>query len=202
MSKHFDEASKQWDSKSTIQDLSKNISQAILDNTVFTEKTIVMDFGAGTGLISSHIVDKVRAISAVDISQAMLEQLTKKDSLKDKVTAFCQDISYEPLDHKVDTIVSAMALHHVEDTKNILESFYSHLNDKGSLSLADLDSEDGSFHPPEAQGVFHKGFNRRQLQNLLEEVGFKQVKFTTAYNFIKEDKTNYPIFLVTAHKSL
>jgi len=67
------------------------------------------------------------------------------------------------------------------------------------VALADLDSEDGSFHPPETQGVFHAGFDRDELGATLARHGFGDIRFVTAHTVVKE-QGSYPVFLVTASK--
>lgn len=159
-----------------------------------------MDFGAGTGLITSRVFPYVKNIMAVDVSQAMLDQLVSKPELQGKVEAVCQDIIEQPLKQKFDLIMSAMAMHHVEDTKLLIKIFADHLKPNAKVALADLDFEDGTFHPEDIEGVYHNGFDRDNLKNILEQNGFKDIKFVTAHTVNKEDKS-YPIFLVTATKA-
>ncbi|RMF87708.1 MAG: class I SAM-dependent methyltransferase, partial [Nitrospirae bacterium] len=104
-----------------------------------------------------------------------------------------------PLEETFDAVVSAMALHHVEDTERLLRAFARHLRPGGWLALADLDAEDGTFHPPEVEGVYHHGFDRAALAALLERAGFEGVRFTTAHTVEREGRA-YPVFLVTAVK--
>ncbi len=163
------------------------------------DKMCVMDFGAGTGLISSHVAPLVEKIIAVDISQAMLEKLAEKPALQGKVEIACQNIIDNPLDHQsCDLIISAMAMHHVEDIDLLVQRFYEHLKPGGRVALADLDAEDGSFHEPGTEGVYHLGFEREALKKRFEKQGFKQVKLTTAH--VVEKDQSYPIFLLTAQK--
>ena len=68
------------------------------------------------------------------------------------------------------------------------------------IALADLDKEDGSFHPEDTEGIFHLGFKRNELQIILEKYGFGGIRFLTAHTVNKEEK-KYPIFLVTATKN-
>jgi 16S rRNA A1518/A1519 N6-dimethyltransferase RsmA/KsgA/DIM1 with predicted DNA glycosylase/AP lyase activity len=56
-----------------------------------------MDFGAGTGLITSQIADKVEKLTAVDVSLAMLDKLMAKEELQGKVEALCSNILEQPL---------------------------------------------------------------------------------------------------------
>ena len=86
-----------------------------------------------------------------------------------------------------------------EDTNALVRSFAEHLKPGARIALADLDSENGTFHPADAQGIYHHGFDRGEFQSILESNGFKDVNFVTAHTVNKEGKT-YPIFLVTAAK--
>jgi 2-polyprenyl-3-methyl-5-hydroxy-6-metoxy-1,4-benzoquinol methylase len=158
----------------------------------------VMDFGAGTGLVASHIAPLVGHIGAVDISAAMLEKLAAKPELAGKVHIHCRDLIAEPLGEVFDVIVSAMALHHVEDTSALLRTFRDHLAPGGRLALADLDAEDGSFHPPGTEAVFHPGFDRDELAAKFRRAGFEDVAFQTAVEVVRESGQAYPVFLVTA----
>lgn len=195
----FEEKAQDWDVNEMVRELSRAISSSILQRVDFHPDMGVMDFGAGTGLISGHVASKLNHITAVDISEAMLEKLAEKSELKDKVHIVCQDITRQPLDKKFDVIVSAMAMHHVEDTAHLLKSFALHLVAGGQVALADLDTEDGSFHPEDVEGVYHHGFERGALQAMLEQNGFADIEFFTAHTVNKEGK-DYPIFLLTATK--
>jgi len=160
----------------------------------------VMDFGAGTGLIAATVAPHVSRIVAVDTSPSMLEALAAKENLQEKVECRCQDILETPLDERFDAVISAMALHHVEDTGALVTRFAEQLKPGGLLALADLDSEDGSFHSPGTEGVFHHGFDRTALQSTLEAAGFDEVRFATALEFEKEGKGPYAVFFVTARR--
>lgn len=195
----FEEKAKDWDMNEMVLALSSAISSAIKEQVELNETMQVMDFGAGTGLVTAQVAERVGKVTAVDVSQSMLDQLVAKEHLELKVDAVCQNILELPLDTRFDLIVSAMAMHHVEDTNALVRSFAEHLKPGARIALADLDAEDGTFHPEDAQGVYHNGFDRAEFQSILESNGFKDVHFTTAHTVDKEGKT-YPIFLVTAAK--
>ena len=143
----FEEKSQEWDKNEMIRGLSSAIGSTMLEKVDFHPDMEVMDFGAGTGLISGQVATKVGKITAVDISEAMLEKLVAKPELQGKVKTICQDITQKPLAEKYDVIVSAMAMHHVEDTDKLLACFAEHLKPGGKIALADLDEENGTFHP-------------------------------------------------------
>jgi predicted TPR repeat methyltransferase len=200
VSDHFNEKAKDWDANEMVNQLSSAIGPLILNQIPLNDRMQVMDFGAGTGLISSHIAPFVNKITAVDISAAMLEKLVAKPALQGKVEAVCQNIMNAPLATQFDLIISAMALHHVENTEKLIQTFSDHLTSGARIALADLDTEDGDFHPHDVEGVFHHGFDRDELKTLLEGHGFKDVHFLTAHTVVKND-SRYPIFLVIATKT-
>ncbi len=193
----FDEKAKEWDTNDMVKELSLAIGSSILKHITFHDQMDVMDFGAGTGLISSHVAPLVDKIVAVDISEAMLSKLVLKPELQGKVEPVCQDITNKPLDAQFDLIVSAMALHHIEDTHKLIQVFSEHLKSGAMVALADLDKEDGSFHPEETEGIFHHGFERGAFQTILENNGFCDVRYFTAHTICREGK-EYPVFLVVA----
>jgi len=197
MADHFEAKASDWDADDMVRQLSLGTGSAILNNIPLDDRMLVMDFGAGTGLISSQVAPRVNKIMAVDTSSTMLQQLMAKPELRGKVEALCQDIIDQPLDMRFDLIMSAMAMHHVEDTDTLIHRFAEHLKPGGMLALADLDKEDGSFHPENTAGVFHSGFDRRAFQALLEKHGFSDVHFVTAHTVIKEHR-HYPVFLAIA----
>ena len=199
MSQYFDEKAADWDADDRRKQLSSAIGSSILAHIPLHGQMEVLDFGAGTGLISAYLAPRVHRIVAVDTSEVMLAALAAKQELRGKVETVCVDITVNPLIARFDLVISAMAMHHVPDTAALIKSFADHLKPGGKLALADLDTEDGSFHPDEAAGVFHHGFDRGELQKMLENRGFADVRFFTAHTIMKDRKA-YPIFLVTATK--
>lgn len=200
MSDLFNAKADNWDANDLVRQLSANIGASIVKHVALDAQMDVMDFGAGTGLISSHVVPFVRKIVAVDISESMLKQLVSKPEFHNKVEALCQNILDKPIDARFDLVMSAMAIHHVEDTQRLIQRFAEHLKPGATLALADLDKEDGTFHPRDVEGVFHLGFEREAFQALLQKHGFRDIRFVTAHTVIKPHR-EFPVFLVTATKA-
>ncbi len=196
----FQDKAADWDSRPFPQQISEGVVGAIRANVPLDASMTVLDFGAGTGLVSNGIAPLVGHIHAVDISEAMLTQLAAKEALRGRVTIHCQDLLSAPLDVKVDLVVSAMAMHHVEDTAGLFRALYGHLRPGGRVALADLDAEDGTFHAPGTEGVFHSGFDRDALGAKITAAGFSDVAFTTAVEVHKDGRV-WPVFLVTARRN-
>ena len=196
---HFKHKSKSWDMNSMRVKNAKSIADLIVRNINFNDAMEIMDLGAGTGLLSYFIAPHVTKIIAVDNSPSMLEEFKSKalefDSLTEVIEA---DISKEELNRSFDGIISSMTIHHVEETKALFSKLYKMLNANGFIAIADLDSEDGSFHSDNA-GVHHHGFDRNALENIATEVGFKDIKFDLA-SIIDKPHCTFTVFLMTAVK--
>ena len=196
---HFAHKSKSWDMNSKRVQNAKSIAELIIDNIKLSSSMRVMDFGAGTGLLSYFVSPYVDTIVAVDNSPSMLEMFKEKSvEFSSKTEVLELDLSQCEIEQKFDGIISSMTIHHLEDTKALFEKFYRMLNEDGFIAIADLDSEDGTFHSDNA-GVFHFGFERKELEAIAKEVGFKEIHFELA-NTIKKPHNDFTVFLMFATK--
>ncbi len=200
----FADKAQDWDALPLPQAISLGVRRALDARVTLADTMQVMDFGAGTGLVTATVAPHVAKVWAVDVSASMLDRLAAKPTLAGQVEVLCRDLVTEPLGARFhghfDLIVSAMALHHVADTQTLLRRFAEGLKPGGQVALADLDAEDGSFHPPGIEGVFHHGFERDALAAALTDAGFEQARFDTALEVEREGR-RYPIFLVTARRA-
>lgn len=196
---HFAHKSKSWDMNSERVQNAKGIANLIVNNIKLDKSMELMDFGAGTGLLSYFIAPYVKKIVAVDNSPSMLLEFENKcDDFSCETEVLEKDLSSETLDRKFDGIISSMTIHHLEDTRALLSKLYNMLGDEGFIAIADLDSEDGSFHDDNT-GVFHYGFDRHLLTKSAQEAGFKDVTFSLA-NIISKPHADFTVFLMTAVK--
>jgi 2-polyprenyl-3-methyl-5-hydroxy-6-metoxy-1,4-benzoquinol methylase len=99
----------------------------------------------------------------------------------------------------VDIAVSSMAMHHVKDTAAFAKKVYKMLKPGGRMAIADLEKEDGTFHGEDSAGVKHHGFERSGLEKKFKAAGFKNIRFSTAYE-IPRGKKEYPVFLMIGEK--
>lgn len=196
---HFAHKSKSWDMNSKRVQNAQGIAALIVKNIKLDKSMELMDFGAGTGLLSYFVAPFVSKIVAVDNSPSMLLEFQNKcDDFACETEVVEKDLSRETLDRKFDGIISSMTIHHLEDSKALLSKLYSMLNEGGFVAIADLDSEDGSFHSDNT-GVFHHGFDRVVLKNMAKEVGFKEIQFALAGTITKPHH-DFTVFLMTGIK--
>jgi len=196
---HFAQKSKSWDMNSKRVQNAKGIAELIVNNIKLDKSMELMDFGAGTGLLSYFVAPYVEKIVAVDNSPSMLKEFHSKcDEFSCKTEVIEKDLSIEILDRKFDGIISSMTIHHLEDTAALLSKLYNMLDDEGFIAIADLDSEDGSFHSDNT-GVFHYGFDRHILSEHAKKAGFKDVTFSLA-STISKPPAEFTVFLMTAKK--
>jgi ubiquinone/menaquinone biosynthesis C-methylase UbiE len=99
-----------------------------------------------------------------------------------------------------DLVVSLLLLHHVKDTTAALAGMHRLLAPGGQIAAIDLDTEDGSFHSPEAEGVHHHGFDRERLARLARDLGFTDVRVRDGQP-IDDEGRRYPMFLLTARRA-
>jgi len=196
---HFAQKSKTWDMNSKRVQNAKGIAELIVNNIKLDKTMEIMDFGAGTGLLSYFVAPYVEKIVAVDNSPSMLFEFQNKcDEFSCHTEVLEKDLSTDTLERKFDGIISSMTIHHLEDIPALFSKFYNMLDEHGFIAIADLDSEDGTFHS-DNEGVFHYGFDRQLLARYAQEAGFKDVTFSLA-NRISKPHAEFTVFLMTAVK--
>ena len=173
----------------------------LLAKVPFSADDHVLDFGAGTGLLSTAIAPKVAQVTALDTSAKMLQVLNEKGFAN--ITTRQQDI-FAGLPERYHAVVSCMAMHHVANTAALMQAFADALHSGGRFALVDLYAEDGSFHGGKeestAKGVHHFGFAPDALQALAEQAGFSDIAFSTVQKMQHRNGRAYPIFLMTGRK--
>ena len=194
---HFDTAARDWDQRPLSQQLAA-VPERLLAQLPLRASDHVLDFGAGTGLLSTPIAPKVAQVTALDMSAAMLQVLDEKGFAN--ITPLQQDI-FAGLPGQYHAVVSCMALHHVADTAALLRAFAAALHSGGRIALVDLYQEDGSFHGDnQAKGVQHFGFAPEALQALAEQAGLMDIAFSEILRLQHSNGRGYPLFLMTGCK--
>lgn len=222
----FDSKARLWDGNPVFQARADKIAAAIQAAIPLNNSMRALDYGCGTGMLSFPLKDALGHITLKDSSAGMLEVLREKIAalgarnmsvrqadLTDAPPSLTPSPSPEGRGERqaslgdgdeierYDLIYSSMVLHHIPDTAGILATFHALLNPGGWLCVADLDQEDGSFHGIEID--VHHGFTRETLRQQAEAAGYRDVRFETVFEIVKEQETGtraYPVFLMVARK--
>lgn len=197
----FDQLALEWDKEQKRVENARKIGEAIVSSVPLSKDMNVMDFGAGTGLLTLYIQPYVKHIDAVDNSEGMLSVLKEKIEKAgiENITPVKKDLEENHFgEEKYDLIVSSMTMHHIKNLENFLEKLYRVLKKGGYIAVADLEKEDGTFHS-DNEGVYHFGFDKDEIVSLFQKAGFKDISIK-AVNKIHKNDRDYGVFLIVAKK--
>ena len=202
--RRFADKAAEWDANPARVALARGVVAAIRAAVPLRADMAAMDFGAGTGLVSLGLLPDVGEVTAVEASVEMLRVLGEKvTSLgASNLRMLTCDVGVAALPRgRFDLIVSSMVLHHLPDVPRVLRHLRPALRPGGWIALADLDSEDGTFHA-DPTGIFHHGFERATVCRWLAESGFTDAASREAYRIERPGADGvmraYPVFLATA----
>jgi len=199
----FDIKASGWDKSNMHRERAAAVAGEIIRLIPLSREMMALEFGAGTGLLSFMLKDHLKEITLIDNSDGMVKVLNEKLKAEKANTlkVVKADLEYENLlPGSFDLIYTLMVLHHVGDVENIIRKFHDLLTPGGYLAIADLYSEDGSFHGEGFHG--HLGFDPSSLAVLLEKSGFADINHRKVYvidKVISDDKMKkFDVFLMTA----
>ncbi len=200
----FDDKARTWDENPMHLERSLAIASKMEETIPLVKEMKALDYGAGTGILSFLLSEKLGHITMMDNSIEMVKVMEEKVVQRNanNLSPICFNLEKESSDQKYDLIFNQMVLHHIKDVENIFKVFYSMLLPGGTLAIADLYTEDGSFH---GEGVdVHLGFDPEKLKDQLLTAGFIAVNFEECYQVKRqvpgEYTRVYPVFLLTASK--
>ena len=203
----FKESAPGWDDKPGRIALAEEIYKAIIKSIPLSKNMISLEIGAGTGLLTMPFSIILKSIAAFDTSQGMLDVLKKKVKAEniENIEIHCSSFPDESTTgHRYDFIYSAMTFHHIENIDALIKDISTHLANGGLFTLADLEKEDGCFHK-EPAGVFHYGFDIKELTGLIQKAGLEVISARTIHTITKPTEAgqtkDYPVFLLIARKS-
>lgn len=208
MTQQFDrKTAAAWDDKPQRVLLARNVARAMIQGLGPRPEWTVLDYGAGTGLITLEFAPLVRRVLAVDASEAMLGVLAEKiahlglTSVRPLRWSAGQPLPELP---RPDAVVSSMVLHHVADVPGLIREFHGLLAPGGRVAVADLDPDGGQFHAGPIRAE-HEGFDRAGLARVFREAGFTDLSFATAAEVTKPGADGimraFSVFLLTGTRA-
>lgn len=202
----FDIKAAGWDINPMHHDRSVAVAEGIRKNINFNPDMTVLEFGAGTGITSFLLKDYLKDIIMLDSSTEMVRIMNEKikSAGVNNLKAVLFDLEKENWNgEKFDLIMTQMVLHHVKDIDSIFRKFHKMLHPGGHIAVADLYTEDGSFHGEGFTG--HKGFDTKELAARLSKAGFNitaEEKCFVIERKISETETKkFDIFLLIGARS-
>jgi len=201
----FDIKAAGWDQNQMHWDRSVAIVSALQEKILLNRHMSALEYGAGTGIASFLLKDKVKDITMMDNSSEMVRVMNEKIKSVNALNLHAINFDLEHNDwngEKFNLIMTQMVLHHVSDIDNIIEKFGKILKPDGYLAIADLYPEDGSFHGEGFTG--HKGFNITDLSVKLKKRGFRDIFHKKCFVINKEvsptESKQFDIFLLIARR--
>jgi tRNA (cmo5U34)-methyltransferase len=201
----FDLKAADWDKNPMHWDRSVAIAGEILKQIPIKNSFRALEFGAGTGILSFLLKDHLREIVLMDNSAEMIRMINEKIAATGVKTLQTMFFDLEHSDFtggKFDIIFTQMVLHHVTDIENLLTKFHKLLNPGGYLAIADLYTEDGSFHGDGFNG--HKGFDAEHFSKQILKKGFGNLSleecFVIKRQMSETETKEYPVFLIIGEK--
>lgn len=147
----------------------------------------VLDIGAGTGRLSLEFAKRGAHVTALDISEAMLEVLKRKDATK-KIVTVVADAEDLPFDTGLfDIVVSAFLIVHLKNPERFFDEVYRVLKDDGIFVVTNINQKD----PPkvktaEGEIVIESYYHRPdKIREQLESLAFSIEK----EEIVKEGET-------------
>ena len=150
----------------------------------FSDADKVLEFGCGTGYFSQMVTDKVKHLTATDLSKEMLEQAKKKLSQYNNVEVQkedCYGTSFE--DYMFDVVLLVNLLHIVKEPDTVLNESYRVLKPGGRVVIVDLTGYGMPFFSKMGLGIryvrtwgkptpHNRSLNPTELSETVKEAGF------------------------------
>ncbi len=204
---YFDSRARTWDDDPMHAERAKAAFDAIRRTIALDAGLDCLEYGAGTGLLSFHIQPFVKSVTLIDTSEKMLDIAEVKIQalgIANMRTLRIDLAAGALIDGRFGLVYTLMTLHHVADTEKILGAFRGLLSEGGALCIADLVTEDGSFHAHHSGFSGHNGFDPEDLASRLGKLGFEEIRSEIFHTIEREssggEMRRYPLFIVTCRK--
>ena len=184
----FDALAATWDDNPMRLKLTRSIAEAMLREVPLRLDMALLDYGAGTGLVTLALQPHVASVIAVDNSAGMLARLDEKLAAAGLRNVTTMQLDLEQQDwpgEPLDVIVSSMTIHHIPDAATVVRKLGQALKPGGWLAVADLDEKSEGFHP-DPTGVFHHGFSAEDMQAMFAAAGVLESRTVEALRMSRE----------------
>lgn len=200
---HFDDQATTWDQDESKIVRAREIADAVASAIPLRGDERLLEYGAGTGLVSQFLAPRIGELTLADPSEGMRTVMAEKIAagVLPDAPIWSLDLASAPTpQERFDLIVTSLALHHVPEVPPVLRGFYDILDVGGAVFIADLELDaDGSFHAHVEDFDGHHGFDRDALARDLAEAGFAEIEFHDCTSVTKGGR-DYGVFLAVARR--
>jgi len=195
----FDRVAPEWDTlRSGIYD--EEVIGKLFESGILGKDLTVLDLGSGDGYLARAISPRTGFVIAVDLSGAMLSELSKKASAEGltNIRTILADGCDMPLpDSSVDIVCANMFLHHIEEPAAAVREIFRVLKPGGRVFLADLNEHSNREFKEKMHDAW-QGFNRHDISEWFSRSGFVIERFEIMQK--KTKKADDGIFVMLAEK--
>lgn len=198
----FDAKARDWDKNQGYIIRSEAVARAMLQMIPFRPGMKALEYGSGTALLSFALKDQFSEITLMDNSRemtAVAEEKIAANHIRHMKPLFF-DLEHQDFEGSFDIIYSQMVMHHVDDVDAMFAKFRKLLTPGGYLAVADLYTEDGSFHGEGFHG--HLGFDPENLKLRLQAEGFQEIDYQSCFVIRKAEEDGntreFPVFMLKA----
>ncbi|AHJ02189.1 class I SAM-dependent methyltransferase [Vibrio parahaemolyticus] len=181
MAQDWDGLAKNWESNPATEQFAQSVF-AQLQQLTQLDGIKVLDFGCGTGQLSQLLSPIVKDIVALDASEAMIEELDKKELLNVEpvVDALSRGLvaQHPAFRGQFDLVVASSVLAFVDDVESSLDIAHSLLNEGGYFVHFDWVAE-----------TEQDGFTLSRSENALSNAGFVDVEAKKVFDITSDGQT-------------
>ncbi|WP_455294836.1 class I SAM-dependent DNA methyltransferase [Vibrio parahaemolyticus] len=178
MAQDWDGLAKNWESNPATEQFAQSVF-AQLQQLTQLDGIKVLDFGCGTGQLSQLLSPIVKDIVALDASEAMIEELDKKELLNVEpvVDALSRGLvaQHPAFRGQFDLVVASSVLAFVDDVELSLDIAHSLLNEGGYFVHFDWVAESEQ-----------DGFTLSRSKNALSNAGFVDVEAKKVFDITSD----------------
>ncbi|EIJ6614032.1 class I SAM-dependent methyltransferase [Vibrio parahaemolyticus] len=178
MAQDWDGLAKNWESNPATEQFAQSVF-AQLQQLTQLDGIKVLDFGCGTGQLSQLLSPIVKDIVALDASEAMIEELDKKELLNVEpvVDALSRGLvaQHPAFRGQFDLVVASSVLAFVDDVESSLDIAHSLLNEGGYFVHFDWVAESEQ-----------DGFTLSRSENALSNAGFFDVEAKKVFDITSD----------------
>ncbi|HHF2936484.1 TPA: class I SAM-dependent DNA methyltransferase [Vibrio diabolicus] len=181
MAQDWDGLAKNWESNPATEQFAQSVFEQLQQLTQL-DGIKVLDFGCGTGQLSKRLSPMVKDIVALDASEAMIEELDKKElaNVEPVVDALSRGLvaQHPAFRGQFDLVVASSVLAFVEDLDASLKISHSLLNHGGYFVHFDWIAESEQ-----------DGFTLAKSKRALKDAGFTEVESQHVFDITSDGKT-------------